>query len=282
VLKTSGSLKLRDEICVEAGAISMESVGNGAPVNSSNHRINGDFDKHGYTSGLKSPRQMIDKAAGQTTRMSEYYGATKWFTARIVANHADHERPGSVGDYDDFTPKGINPYPMDGHPEGLSAGAYLNDTPAFFKAWGTANKGFSRTRGEWVDLTRMLGFCYNNYPSSGTPYVVIHHNTSSQRLSAVLGSMKTKWGSYSGKLMIQKLTRKDGAKAESFGTWNTSSSHLDSDPWDGEDGANVNADGMNVTRMYWYSQNFGPDTNGQYGLQSGDTFLLWFDGVRPQ
>lgn len=276
-VKSSGSLKLRDEICVEAGAISMEAVNSGAPVNSTHHRINGDFTKNNYDSGLDSPRQMIDKAAGQTTRMSEYYNATRWKSAMIVAGHSDNENPSSTGEYGDYTPKGINAYAMNSQPDGLTAGAYADDIPAFSKPWGTANTGFSTNRGEWIDLTRILGFVYNNYPSSGTPYVVLHHNTNGQLLSSVLNVQSKEWGSYAGQLYIYKLTRKDGAKAEAVGSYVTTNSS--SRDGEGYAGTQI-ADGTAVNRMWWYSKDFGPDTNGNKGIQSGDTFIMYFDGIR--
>ena len=279
MVKTSGSLKLRDEICVEAGAISMESVNNGAPVNSQNHRINGSYTPMNYDNYGFEPRLMIDKAAGQTTRMSEYYGATKWKSARIVAGYADNENTSnsSGGTYSDFTPKGNNAYAMNANPAGFNFGAYADDVPGFRKAWGTADKGFSATRGEWVDLTRLFGFVYNNYPSSGTPYVALHHNTNGQLLTAVLNAQAKEYGTYSGALFIEKLTRKDGAKAESSGIY----SMVGQSAPDGENYAETTiADGTRVHRVYWNSKNFGPDTNNEYGLQAGDTFILYFQGIR--
>lgn len=269
-VKSSGSLKLRDEICVEAGAINMETVGNGAPVNSQNHRINGNYTKLNYDSDLDSPRQMIDKAAGQQTRMSEYYTATRWKSARIVAGHVN-EANSAVNDY---KATGISAYKMNSDPEPF---ALQSDRPGFmYGTFGTADSGFSTTRGEIVDLTRLIGFVFYAFPAYGTPYVILYYNTQSQRLSDVLNVQSKEWGSHSGHLYVHKLTRADGAKAEATGSYNINSSATQFEEY-----ANTQlADGTSVSRMQWMQQSLGPDTNGQSNLQPGDTFLIWFNGIR--
>lgn len=270
MVKTSGELRLRDDICVEAGAISMESVNNGAPVNSQNHRINGDYTKMNYTGGLDSPRQMIDKAAGQQTRMSEYYAQTAWKHALITVGHTNQ----SLSSDNTYKPSGVNAHrmtPIDPAPFNLQG-----DRPGFtnWPGFGRAWNGFSETRGEIVDLTRLISFVIYPFPAQGNPYTVLYHNTSGQLLSAVLNTQSKEWGNFQGHLCIQKLTRADGAKAEAYKSYSQNNT-------DYEEYADTQLeDGTRVHRMQWNGQSLGPDTNGLYNFAPGDRFLLWFDGIR--
>jgi len=268
VVKTSGSLKLRDEICVEAGAISLESINNGAPVNSSNHRINGDYDRSNYDSGLDSPRQMIDKTAGQTTRMSEYYGATRWKSMSIVCGYSDQNGSGTH----QYKPVGINAHGMAGLPNPFTGtGAH---SPGFGGTFGTSDCGFSTTRGEVVDLTRLIGLVIYAFPSMGTPYVVLYHYTHSQLLTNVLKTQSKEWGNYFGHLMIRKIERNNGSKSEYVQAYT-----LDSKSHEENAGCSLK-DGTPVHRLQWSAIAYGPDDSNLFNLDPGDKIKIWFDGVR--